>query len=149
MKVFAATAALLFLATSLTAQGPNPDAKQTRSKLTPQEANHLEKIKKQALRLDGLAWVYIHLTDHTQVLGQVTEISNAGVRFTESSMKPAGHKSRWSSHQLPPWLIPFSQIQSIGPCVSEQPAYFYLGAISSAVGPLGWWVEWMMLTGRD
>ena len=149
MKVFAATAALLFLATALSAQGPEAEVSQAKANLTAKQIKHLEKVKKEALRLDELEWVYIHLTDHTQVLGQVTNISNDGVRFTESSIKRAGHRGRWSSHRLSPRLIPFSQIQRIGPSVSDQMQYFSLAAMSSAVGPLGWWVEWMILTGRD
>jgi hypothetical protein len=149
MKVIAATVVLLFLAASLSAQSPTAGANSSKPSLTRKEIIHLRKVKKQALQLDSWEWVYIHLADHTQVLGRVTAISDKGIRFTESSMKLADRKSQWSAHLLPPRLIPFSQIQSIGPSLSDRPPYFSLGAMSSLFGPVGWWVEWMILTGRD
>ena len=62
MKVFAATAALLFLATALSAQGPEAEVSQAKANLTAKQIKHLEKVKKEALRLADLEWVYIHLT---------------------------------------------------------------------------------------
>lgn len=149
MKAIVTGAALMFLAVSLSAQSPAAGTNLRKPALTRKEIEHLRTVKKQALRLDSLEWVYIHLADHTQVLGRITEISNQGILFTPSSMKPAGHKKLWSADSSPPRLIHFSQIQSIGPCLTDQPRYFSMGAISSLFGPIGWWVEWMILTGRD
>jgi hypothetical protein len=149
MKVIAATVVLLFLAASLSAQSPTAGANSSKPSLTRKEIRRLQKVKKQALQLDSWEWVYITLVDHTQVLGRITEISNQGIRFTPSSMKPAGHKKPWSADSRTPRLILFSQIQNIGPSVSDQMGYFSIGAVSGLLGPLGWWAEWMILTGRD
>lgn len=148
MRALVGTAALLFLATSLPAQGPAAGAKPVIANLTPKEIKHLRKVKKQALRFADWDRVSVNLADRSQVEGQLVNITNAGIQIGIWTCKPGSPKAAASSQDHSSRFIPFTQIQVIRPSDIHSPDYFGMGAMYGVLGPLGWWVEWLLATGR-
>jgi hypothetical protein len=148
MKALAAIAALLFLAASLAAQGPSGAAKTAKTNFTRKEIKHMRKMKKQALRFRDLDRVCVHLTDRSQAEGQLMGVNNEGIQIGIWFPKCGDHTMPDSTQDQSSRFIAFGQIHSIQFASVNGPNYFATGAAYGLLGPLGWWVEWMLATGR-
>lgn len=148
MKAFTATAVSFLLATSLSAQGPTAEAKPATANLTPKQMKHLRKVKKQALQFADWDRVCVRLADRSQVEGQLVDITNEGIQIGIWTFKPGSHTTAASPQDHSSRFIPFGQIQSIRTSGFYQWAPIVMGASAGLIGPLGWWGEWMIATGR-
>lgn len=148
MRTLGATAVLLLLATSLAAQSSPAGTRSANPHLGRKEVKHLRKVKMQALMFVPGDPVCVRSKDHTQVVGWIGEVSNQGIQVTESPKEHGHGKKPWSRHLPPPRFVPFSQIQSIRSSGAYQRYAFARGVTAGLLGPLGWWAEWMLATGR-
>lgn len=148
MKALAAIVFLLFFAASLSGQGPAAASKSTKARLNRKEAKHLRKIKKEALHFGNFDRVCVHLTDRSQAEGQLMGVNNEGIQIGIWFPKCGDHKVPDSKQDHSSRFIPFGEIHSIRFAGGYTRNYFITGAEYSLVGPLGWWVEWMLATGR-
>lgn len=148
MRAVAVFAALFFLATSLSAQGPTAGAQPATANSTPKQMKHLGKVKKQALRFADWDRVCVHLADRSQVEGQVVNITNEGIQIGIWTFKPGSRTTTASPRDHSSRFIPFAQIQSIRFAGSEHSVALAYGVELGLLGPLGWWAEWLLATGR-
>lgn len=148
MRAVAVIVFLLFLATSLCAQGPAAAASSAKARLSRKEVKHLLKLKKQALRFSDLDRVCVHLTDSSQAEGQFMGVNNEGIQIGIWFPKCVNHKVPDSKQDHSSRFIPFGEIHSIRFAGGYTRNYFITGSGYGLVGPLGWWLEWMLATGR-
>jgi hypothetical protein len=148
MKALAAIATLLFLAASLAAQGTTVAVKAAKKDLTRKETIHLRKVKEQALRFGNFDRVCVHLADRSEAEGQFMGVNNEGIQIGIWFPKCGDHKVPDSKQDHSSRIIPFGEIHSIRFAGGYTRNYFITGAEYGLVGPLGWWVEWMLATGR-
>jgi hypothetical protein len=143
MKAVAAIATLLFLATSLFAQGPAAAANATKAHLSRKETKHLRKVKKQALQFGKWDQVCVRLADRSHAEGQLMGVNNEGIQMCVWFPKCGKRKVSVSPQDASPRFIQFSQIRSINVSKADSYPSFTMGAMAGILGPLGWWAEWL------
>jgi hypothetical protein len=149
MKVLTTTAVLVFLATSLSAQGSAGKAKPAKAKLTPKEIKHQVKVKEQVLRFRNFDRVCVHLADRSQAEGQLMDVTNEGIQIGVWFPKCGDHTMPDSTQDHSSRFVPFGQIHSIKYSGSgETGAAIVYGIEVGLLGPLGWFAEWLLATGR-
>jgi hypothetical protein len=148
MKLLSTTAVLVLLATSLSAQGPAAGANPAMTTLSPKEIKHQLKVKEQVLRFRNFDRVCVRLADHSQAEGQLMDVTNKGIQIGVWFPKCGDHTMPDSKQDHSARFVPFGQIQSVRLASTYTRNYFITGTGYGLVGPLGWWVEWMLATGR-